>query len=158
MAGPSDEVPLVTAVAPAPLRALEARVAGDPSDLAARRELAQVYLDARQPGMALGLVEAQRGSADDVRVWHIYARALLEEGRSEQALAVEKDVLEACHVLVFGHFGRTGCDSALFASAVRRVSIWGELVARGVRDPEEQPEATFAAYQNATREARVALP
>jgi hypothetical protein len=48
-----------------------------------------------------------------------------------------------------------GCDALLLASAVRRASILKELVALGVEDTRAQPEESFVAYQNATREARV---
>jgi hypothetical protein len=35
------------------------------------------------------------------------------------------------------------------------LDILSELVARGVHDPQEHPEETLLAYQNATRQARV---
>jgi len=94
---------------------------------------------------------------DDVRVEHVYARALVDEGRNEEALRVEKRVLTACRPMAFGQEGAPGCDATLLASAMRRTDILGELVASGVEDAQAQPEASLVAYQNATREARVCL-
>ena len=77
--------------------ALETKAAANPNDPAAVRELVQAYLDINQPGMAIGTIER---ATPDVRraptVEHLYARALLEQGRSGDALAAEKRVLAAC--------------------------------------------------------------
>jgi hypothetical protein len=40
---------------------------------------------------------------------------------------------------------------------MRRADILRELVSLGVEDAEAHPEASLVAYQNATREARVAV-
>ena len=45
----------------------------------------------------------------------------------------------------------------LLASAMRRTDILRELVALGVEDAQAAPEMSYVAYQNATREARVAM-
>jgi hypothetical protein len=92
---------------------------------------------------------------DDVRVRHIFARALLDQGRSEDALGVERAVLAACRPLAEGQSAAAGCDRLLFASATRRVGILGELVSLGVQDVQAHPEEALIAYQNATHEARV---
>jgi hypothetical protein len=131
---------------------LEAEVAASPNDDAKLRALGQAYLDARAPGMAIALIER---SAPDVKnrpkVEHLYARALLDEGRAADALAVERGVLETC-TMADGI-----CDAWLVASARRRADILAELVGLGVEDAQADPEVTTVAYHNATREARLAL-
>ena len=131
---------------------LEADVATHPDDDAKLRALGQAYLDARAPGLAIALLER---SSDDLRtrpkVEHLYARALLEEGRASDALSVEREVLHTC-TMADGI-----CDAWLVASARRRADILEELVGLGVNDARAEPEATAVAYTNATREARLAL-
>ena len=124
------------------VRACEANAAARPDDPEAARVLSQAYLDASQPGLALGVLEALPAALrGDPRTEHLYARALLDQGRNaDRAPAVPSG---------------PGCDPLLLASAVRRASILKELVALGVEDTRAQPEESFVAYQNATREARV---
>jgi hypothetical protein len=131
---------------------LEADVASSPNDDAKLRTLAQAYLDAHAPGLALAVMER---APDSVRirskVQHLYARALLEEGHAQDALAVEKTVLRTCMTT------EGVCDAWLIASARRRADILEELVGLGVEDARAEPEASAVAYHNATREARLAV-
>ncbi len=155
-AGPQREQPLWAGVSSDAVRSLENAVARDPRHPERVRALAQAYIDARNPGLAVALVErSSREVRDDVRVRHAYARALLDEGRSEEALRAERTVLVACGPLAEGSRAAEGCDPFILASAARRVEILKELVSRGVEDAEAHPEETLVAYQNATREARV---
>jgi hypothetical protein len=156
MSATVGEESLVAADRAGALPALEATVAGHPGDAEATRALAQAYVDAHQPGLAVALVERAPGAvADDLRVRHAYARALVDEGRSDDALAAERSVLTACGPGVEAGTAAPGCDRVLFASALRRAGILEELVLLGVRDAQAHPEETLAAYRNATREARV---
>lgn len=156
MSGTQREKPLLAATEPDPVRSLEAAAVAHPGDPDANRALAQAYLDARQPGLAIVLVESAAPPVrEDVRVQHVYARALVDEGRNDEALAVEKGVLAACRPLALGEKAAPGCDGTLLASAMRRTDILSELVAQGVEDAQAQPEASLVAYQNATREAHV---
>jgi hypothetical protein len=158
MSGTQREKPLLAATEPDAVRVLEANAVAHPGNPEANRALAQAYLDARQPGLAIVLVEGAAANVrDDVRVRHVYARALVDEGRNDEALTVEKGVLAACQPLTLGQKGAPGCDSTLLASAMRRTDILGELVAQGVEDAQAHPEASLVAYQNATREARVVV-
>lgn len=155
-AGPQREKSVWAGVSLDAVRALESTVARRERDPDAVRALAQTYVDARQPGLAVVLVERSSPEVrDDVRVRHVYARALLDEGRSEEALAVESGVLAVCGPLAEGSLAPEGCDPTILASATRRVGILSELVSRGVEDAQAHPEETLVAYQNATREARV---
>jgi hypothetical protein len=152
------EKPLWAAFSSDAVRGLEGAVAAHPGDAGAVRRLAQAYLDAGQPGLAVGLVDrSSPGVRADVRVRHVFARALLDQGRSEQALAAERSVLAACSPLAEGQRAADGCDPLLFALASRRVDILRELVTLGVEDAQAHPEEMQIAYQNATREARVTV-
>ncbi len=157
MSGTEREELLVAEETVAPLRALEANVAADGRDAAKARRLAQAYLDAHHPGLALALIEAAPAAVQsDLRLRHIYARALLDQGRNEEALAVESSVVESCRPKVDGSLP-TICDPVLVASAVRRGAILRELVTLGIHDTLAHPEASLVAYRNATRQARVSL-
>jgi hypothetical protein len=141
------------------VRVCEASAAAHPDDPDALRALAQAYLDAQQPGLALDILEASPATLrSEPRTQHVYARALLDQGRNDDALAAESRVVASCMPVadrVPASASGPGCDPVLLASAVRRAAILKELVARGVEDTRAQPEESFVAYQNATREARV---
>jgi hypothetical protein len=142
----------VLAETPAALQPLEAKVAAHPTDAVATRELAQAYLDASSPGLALGVVERSPASVRQApQIEHVYARALLDQGRAIDALASERLVLDQCAG------DASPCDAWLIASATRRADILQELVQLGVEDAQAHPEASAIAYHNATREARLAL-
>ncbi len=156
--GTQRERPLLTGAAPEVVRAQEANAASHPDDSEAMRSLGQTYLDAQQPGLALALFDAASPSLRaEARTQHMIARALLDQGRNADALAAETNVVVACAPSDDGPSGSPGCDSALLASALRRRAILTELVTRGVEDTRAHPEVSFVAYQNATREARVAI-
>jgi hypothetical protein len=167
MSGTQREKPVLAATEPAPIAALEVAAAAHPGEVDTTRALAQAYLDARQPGLAVVLVEGAPPTVQaDVRVQHVYARALVDAGRNEEALAVEQGVVAACQPLAES-WGRSpnsqtrgapapaGCDPVILASAMRRTDILSELVSLGVNDAQAHPEMSLVAYQNATREARV---
>jgi hypothetical protein len=132
--------------------AVEALEAGyythrDPDSL---RNLAQGYLDATAPGLALSVIESAPPSLrDDARVQHTYARALLDAGRASDALAAEEVVLRTCE--------DRGCDTWLLASATRRADILRELEKLGVDDALAHPESAAVAYHAATRQARLVV-
>ena len=129
---------------------LEEEVASTPADAAKLRDLAQAYLDAHQPGMALAAIErAPAPLRTDPSVEHLYARALLDQGRSADALAAERRVLARCPD---PSIEVPACSSYLIASATRRAEILEQLVQLGVEDANAHPEASSLAYQNATRQ------
>jgi hypothetical protein len=132
---------------------LETAVAASPDDSSKLRELAQAYLDARQPGMALAIVERSPAPVrTEPSVEHIYARALLDQGRSADALAAEKRVLARCADPV-----APTCSTVLIASATRRADILEQLVQLGVEDANAHPEASSLAYANATRQVSLSI-
>jgi hypothetical protein len=152
------EKPVLAAAEPDAVRALEVQAAAHPSDPDTTRSLAQAYLDAHQPGLAIVLVEgAPAPVRADLHVRHVYARALIDEGRNDEALAVDEQVVATCRPLAEGAAAAAGCDTVLLASAIRRTEILRALVAQGVKDSQAQPEESLVAYQNATREARVMI-
>jgi hypothetical protein len=129
---------------------LEEQVAATPNDVARVRELAQAYLDARAPGMALASIEhAPAAIRAEPTVEHLYARALLDQGRSADALAAERRVLATC---ADPSSEVPACSTYLIASATRRAEILEQLVTLGVEDANAHPEASSLAYHNATRQ------
>jgi hypothetical protein len=156
--GTQREKPLVRSSQDS-LPAIEARAWTRPGDPEAIRHLAEAYLGVRQPGLAIVLIEAAPQEVRaDVSVRHVYARALMDEGRDGDSLRIERSVVGECQRRREGDdVGPTqsGCDPVLVASAVRRVGILEELVALGVEDAQAQPEVSLVAYKNATREARI---
>ncbi|MGD0675958.1 MAG: hypothetical protein ABSC94_11095 [Polyangiaceae bacterium] len=153
--GTQREKPIVS-VQVERLRELEARAA--PRTVEATVRLAQAYLDAHQPGLAVALAEVGPELVrNDVRVRHVYARALVDEGHNDEALAVEAGVLSACRPVLEDKRAPDGCDRVILASAMRRTGILRELVAIGVEDSQARPAESLVAYQNATREAHVVV-
>jgi hypothetical protein len=135
--------------------ALEMKAAATPNDASALRELAQAYLDVGQPGMAVGSIErATTTVRSEPTVEHIYARALLDQGRSADALAAEKRVLAKC---ADPSIEVPACSTWLIASATRRAEIIGQLVELGIEDANAQPEASSLAYHNATRQVSLSV-
>ncbi len=134
---------------------LETKTAAHPNDPAALRDLGQAYLDSRQPGMAIGVIERAAASVrSEPTVEHLYARALLDQGRSADALAAEKRVLARC---ADPAVEAPACSSFLIASATRRTEILEQLVQLGVEDATAQPEASSVAYHNATRQVSLSV-
>ncbi len=134
---------------------LEEQVAATPNDVARVRELAQAYLDARAPGMALASIEhAPAAVRAEPTVDHLYARALLDQGRSADALAAERRVLAQCAAAGEPppEPAPPPCSTYLIASATRRAEILEQLVTLGVEDANAHPEASSLAYHNATRQ------
>ena len=132
------------------LETLETRVAESPADSVSVRKLAQAYLDAQAPGLAVAAItRAPVGVRLDPRVEHVYARALLDQGRAEEALAAERRVLATCTM------ADSICNTWLTASAMRRAEILQELVQLGVEDAQAEPEAIAVAYHSVVRSARI---
>jgi hypothetical protein len=158
--GTQREKPVVSASHAAKLRGLEETALQTPSNPDKLRELAQAYIDARNPGMAVQAIEAAHEEVrKDPTVEHVYARALIEQGRSQDALAAERRVLERCAQLdPPGAANATPrCSSWLIASATRRADILRELVQLGVEDAQAYPEKSALAYHNAIRQVGLAL-
>jgi hypothetical protein len=132
------------------VRMLESDVAAHPEDAHARRDLAQAYLDARSPGLALRLIESSPASVRHAAIIdHVYARALIDEGRSADALAAEQRVLSICESDdEVAPSTQRDCETWLLVSATRRADILKELVALGVEDANAHPEASAVAYAN----------
>lgn len=141
-----DERPILSVSDVPGLRVLEAAAAAHPENAELTHRLATTYLEARASGLAVRAIES---APVEVRtrpeVAHLFARALIEQGRAHEALAVERAVHREC--LNFDH-----CSPWLFASVTRRVDILKELVELGVEDAEREPEASLLAYQHATRQ------
>lgn len=158
------EKPVLGAQSTGKVGMLESKTAMAPTDPTTLRELAQAYLDSRQPGMAVGVIErALPAVRSEPQVEHLYARALLDQGRSNDALAAERRVLAQCAdptegSPLAGKGTRTAsCSTWLVASATRRSEIIEQLVQLGVEDTNAQPEASSIAYHNATRSVSLSV-
>jgi hypothetical protein len=148
------EKPVVGDLHSARIATLEDNAAASPGDAAKLRELAQGYLDARQPGMALATIDhAPESMRKEASVEHVYARALLDQGRAADALAAERRVLAQC---MDPATEVPSCSTYLIASATRRVDILEQLVQLGIEDANAHPEASSLAYHNATRQVTLA--
>ena len=149
--GTQREKPVLADAPSDTIRQLEADVSAHPTEEKPLRDLAQAYLDAASPGLAMSVIErAPAAVRRQAVVDHIYARALLNQGRAVDALAAERRVLEVCNL-------SDGCDTSLLASATRRADILTQLVQLGIEDAQAHPEASLIAYHNATREARLTV-
>src|SRR6188508_867565 len=96
---------------------LEEQAAANPANATRVKELAQAYLDARAPGMALASIErAPDAVRKEPTVEHLYARALLDQGRSADALAAERRVLSYCADPSGEPSGSASCSTYLIAS------------------------------------------
>jgi len=141
------EKPILAVADERSLSSLEAAVASNPENAELTFRLAQRYLDARASGLALRVVEnAPLVVRTRPEVAHVFARALIEQGRANEALAVERQVHREC--LAFDG----ACSPWLVTSAIRRIGILKELVALGVEDAAVESEASALAYQHATRQ------
>lgn len=148
------ERPVVGDLHSARIATLEDKAAASPRDSAKLRELAQGYLDARQPGMALATIDhAPAAMRAEPSVGHMYGRALLDQGRAADALAAERRVLTQC---AEPSTEVPACSAYLIASATRRADILEQLVQLGVEDANAHPEASSLAYLNATRQVTLA--
>lgn len=146
------EKPVTSDVHSTRVASSEEAAAQSPNDPLKVRELAQAYLDARQPGMAVATIErAPVAVRADPNVEHLYARALLDQGRSADALAAEKRVLDRCAD------PHATCSTFLIASATRRAEILEQLVELGIEDANAHPEASSLAYHNATRSVGISV-
>lgn len=136
----------------------EQAAAESPADPDKLRALAQAYLDARQPGMAVATLERAPAPARALAsVEHLYARALVDQGRAGDALSAERRVLARCAPEAATGSSSTDvtCTSWLVAAATRRASLLEQLVQLGVEDAKANPEASSIAYMNATRQVSV---
>src|SRR5262245_45860498 len=107
--GTQREKPVIAEGHDPSVRMAEDKVACGPSDPDKVRELAQSYLDAHAPGLAMhAILTAEPAVQNDIAVQHVYARALVEQGRAADALAVEQKVVDRC--------ANAGCPNWLHAS------------------------------------------
>jgi hypothetical protein len=136
------------------IAALEHASAIAPSTPAALLALADGYLDARQPGMAVAAIErAARALRATPEVEHAYARALFADGRGTDALRAERRVVVACRERGNGE----ACTESLQAQSVRRIAMLEKLEAFGIEDAPQHPRATHLAYVAATRPVALAM-
>jgi hypothetical protein len=155
--GTQHEHPLLSEGQGKAIGALEADYATH-KDAASLAKLAQGYVDAEASGYAVSVIESAPTELQSTPVvQHSYARALLDSGRAQDALAAEHRTLDMCATVLESNDQAHACDTWLIASATRRADIIQQLVDLGVEDAQAHPEQSAIAYQNATREAHIVV-
>jgi hypothetical protein len=138
----------VSAPQAAALARLEAEVAACPTAHLVI-DLASAYLETNQPGLASAVIEgAPREVRAQPEVAQTYARTLYGRALPRQALAVARDARDVCA-------DDAACPTWVLAKATRQVAFLSEIVAAGIDDPSENPEATMAAYTRSSHEVRL---
>jgi hypothetical protein len=148
--GTHTEKSVVAAEKSESVRSLEAAAVAHPTEEKAIFKLAQAYLDAKAPGLAVTALESSFDAVHaSARLEDVYARALYEQGRNGDALAAEERVIAMC--------AKRTCEPLVVARASIRAALLAELVRMGVEDAFIEPDLSALAYQNAVREARVGV-
>lgn len=117
--------------------------------------LATAYLDQRQPGLALALIDrapAEIQAAPEVGIVH--ARATFSMGEPDRALAIVREVAARCDET---SATPGDCTAWVRARASLQRDFFEEVVAAGIADPEREPGATLAAHRRSAREVRLAM-
>jgi hypothetical protein len=120
--------------------ALEERVARHPDDAQALTQLCRAYMDRGAPGLALAAMQrAPEPVRQSPRVTHLWAVALLHEGRASDALDKERVAIATCNA-------ESACAPWFLASAMRHELFLNELVRLGIEDYRRDPDGTVMAY------------
>ena len=137
-----SERPVVTQTRASAMEDLEKRAQKEPE---AAAELMRKYVEAHTPGMAERLYKsAPEAIQNDLEVRHAFARALAEQGRAREALAVQQDVMARCEKTPPDS---PACGTWLISASKRRLSVFEELVRLGVDDAVKNPERAQPAYE-----------
>jgi len=136
--GTQREKPVVSEVHAGRVRAAEDSVASAPHDPQRLTALAQSYLDARAPGMAVQVIES---APADVRgepsVLHVYARALIDQGHAAEALQVERKVLDLIlDKATYTEVPLEGDEKEHAVSTIEAQAVPGQM-----QDPSQNPPA-----------------
>ncbi len=119
---------------------LEAEVAIEPENIDKLSRLCRSYLERNAPGFALAAIHrAPSKVRQSPTITHLWARALLREGKASEALAKQRSVLLHCQ--------SNACSSWLFASAMRHEAFLSAMVDNNVEDYRRDPDRTIQAYQ-----------
>ncbi len=136
-----SEKPVVTQTRASAMEELEKRAQKEPE---AAAELMKKYVEAHTPGMAERLYKsAAENIQNDLEVRHAFARAVAEQGRAREALAVQQDVLARCEK---NPPDSPACATWLASASRRRIAVFEELARLGVDDAVKNPEKAQPAY------------
>lgn len=134
------------------LAKLEAAVALSPGNPNVVQPLVQAYLDQSQPGMAVAVLErAPRAAYATPELGELASAAYLSVGRSEDALAVTRNLINTCSN------ESAHCNATFMVRNIRRERLLTAIVDMGIKDPMQNPEAVTMAYQQTVRQVRVAM-
>ncbi len=144
------------------LAELEDRVATDPADASAARDLADAYLSMRQPALAVSVLGAAAPEVrEDPAVLHRLAKAYEETGRMDDAHATAELALARCG-RALGTAGassvtpipRDACSERTYAALDMHARALGHMARWGVTDVQHDARAR-SAYTLAVRSARI---
>lgn len=133
--------------APTDVSSLEARVATSP-DSANVAELASVYLERNQPGLAQSLVD-QMPDDGEPGLTLVRSRVALAQGDIEEAVTFARAGLSVCES------STTRCPNWLYVKTLHHNSVLDAMKAAGVNDPAAEPERAEAVLASSIREVRL---
>jgi hypothetical protein len=116
---------------------LEKSVGSDPTE-PELATLAQGYLEQKQPGLALGLLERPQ-TPHSPTLDHLRAAAYVAQGEAFRALELSRSVGDRCEL--------EACPAWVVAKAAQQTAFLDALLERGVVDPAHDPEATAWALE-----------
>lgn len=133
------------------LAEVERRAALAPDDPRALAPLIDAYLEAREPGAALAVLErAPAAVVTSPPLGHAASLAYLEAGDVPRSLAVARVALERC--------AEAGCEPGDEARLRYRVIFADALLAQGIADPAADPVGADGVARRAFRRASFASP
>ncbi len=115
MSGTQKEKPLLAATEPDAVRTLEADAVAHPGDPAAVRALAQAYLDARQPGLAIVLSRVPRSPSATTSASGTSTRAPWSTKGATTRRCRRKERPRCVQAPGPGEMAAPGCDATLLA-------------------------------------------
>ncbi|MFO0613208.1 MAG: hypothetical protein U0414_11490 [Polyangiaceae bacterium] len=140
-----DAIPLLDSGANAlrDLDRLERAAAVDPTPTHLA-SLATTYLDVKQPGLAVSLLETHR-EVQSPELTLLRGRAYYSNGHSTKALEYADDLTSTCTSSI-------ACPPWVGAMGQADRAYFSELVQAGIEDAAEDPEGAQAAYRRSRHE------
>lgn len=144
-----DATPVLTAPLAVEAQTLEAETAKAPTseNVAA---LANVYLDRKEPGLALALLD-RHNTLESPETSLARGRALYADGQARAALSVLDDLSIACEETR----ATNPCPSWVVTKTLHERAFFSEMVAAGIDDAAKDPIGAQAAFERSRREVRL---
>ena len=114
-------------------------------------QLAELYLEHEQPGLAEGLLARYAPASTDPSVVFVKSRVALAQGRADEALFLARVVSQACEE------PESGCSASLMAKTLHGIGALEAFEAAGIVDPNRNPSESRALVAQASRGVRIEL-